>query len=149
MVETIFNESNISFESIDAVFSRIAQSITAWNRQDNESSEGKVATGRVLRTETCVRAQWLWLIYPATMALGAIVFLSWTMIHTRRHGESRHNYKTALLPLMFTRLDGLDDERHSQPAFEPLSDVEKRAQAMDVQLDKTASGWKFVVVGRM
>lgn len=147
-IETIFNESNISFDSIDDVFSRIAQSITAWNRQDNDSSEGKVATGSVLRAETCVRAQWLWLIYPAAMALGTIVFLSWAIIHTSRYGESRQNYKTALLPLMFTCLDGLDDERHSQPAFEPLVDVEKRAQAMDVRLEKTASGWKFVVVGR-
>lgn len=147
VIEALFNETNISFESIDATFSRIAQSLTVWARQDNNTSNGTVATGLAYRNETCVRARWLWLIYPAVLAAVTVMFLCWTIAHTRRYDGRRQDYKTALLPLMFIGLDGLDSKGRSQPVAKSLAELKKRAKALDVRLENIESGRKFVVVG--
>lgn len=53
-----------------------------------------------------------------------------------------------LLPLMFIGLDGLDAERRSQPVAKCLAEVKKRAKTLDVRLENTESGRKFVFIGR-
>lgn len=49
---------------------------------------------------------------------------------------------------MFIGLDGLDAERRSQPVAKSLAEVNERAEALDVRLEITESGLKFVVIGR-
>lgn len=68
---------------------------------------------KATRNEGCIRAQWLWLIYPAVLVAVTVVFLGLTIAHMGRYDGSRQEYKTALLPLMFRGLGGLDAEGHS------------------------------------
>lgn len=83
---------------------------------------------KATRNETCIRAQWLWLIYPAILVAVTVVFLWWTIAHMGRYGGSRQDYKITMLPLIFSTLGGLHAEGYSQPVNKSLAEVKKDPQ---------------------
>ncbi|KAI1107581.1 hypothetical protein F4804DRAFT_329313 [Jackrogersella minutella] len=105
ILQAIFQEGNVTYSTIDEVFNRVAQALTVWTRE-----QGSNVTGQVYKSDTCVNARWGWLAYPVSLVIGTMVFLVWTIEHTRRSKGNRQGYKSLPLALFFHRLGGVGSE---------------------------------------
>ncbi|KAI1457061.1 hypothetical protein F4805DRAFT_205981 [Annulohypoxylon moriforme] len=140
---SIFAEGNVTFSTIDDTFNRVAQALSIYTR-----GGGVNITGQVLRTETCVHARWGWLAYPLSLVVGTMIFLVWTVVHTRQSEGSRQNYKSSPLALLFHRLGDVGSEG-------PVSNItnsdklQKKAKEMRVVFRGTDDVWRFTEVEQL
>ncbi|KAL7626788.1 hypothetical protein AAE478_003562 [Parahypoxylon ruwenzoriense] len=140
ILQTIFEEGNVTFSTIDDTFARLAHALTVWSREQG----GGNVTGLLYRADTCVSAQWGWLAYPLALVLGTIVFLAWTIDRTRRDEGSGQDYKSSPLALLFHRLGDVGSEG---PALGVASRGEflDRAKKMTIVFQGTDDKvWRFV-----
>ncbi|KAI4869416.1 hypothetical protein F4820DRAFT_455779 [Hypoxylon rubiginosum] len=137
----IFQEGNVTFSTIDGTFSRLAQALTVWNREEG----GENATGSVYRSDTCVSARWAWLAYPLALALGTAVLLAWTVDRARRDEGSAHDYKSSSLALLFHRLGDVGSEGPTR-GIESKGSLLESARATRVAFRSTDNNkaWRFV-----
>ncbi|KAI1211236.1 uncharacterized protein F4807DRAFT_29334 [Annulohypoxylon truncatum] len=144
ILQTIFQGGNVTYSTIDDMFNRIAQSLTVWAREQGTRN----VTGQVYMSNTCVNARWGWLACPLSLMLGTVIFLAWTMDHTRRNEGSRQDYKSSPLALLFHRLGEVGNEG-------PISDIassgelQKKAKAMRVVFQGTDDVWRFTEVEQL
>ncbi|TGO14359.1 hypothetical protein BTUL_0054g00280 [Botrytis tulipae] len=73
MMLDLYNDGNIEFEDIQETFSNISDITTAWIRTHGNSSFSDPAVGKVLHYATCLRVQWPWIAFPATLAVLSLV----------------------------------------------------------------------------
>jgi hypothetical protein len=90
----------ITANGLGPVLAGVAASLTQQALLANTSEK---VTGTVYTTETYVAVDWPWLIYPATLVLGAIVLLALTAMHSHRCGL--RTWKSSMLPLLYRSLD--------------------------------------------
>ncbi|KAI1410106.1 hypothetical protein F5Y13DRAFT_168346 [Hypoxylon sp. FL1857] len=141
ILQTIFAEGNVTFDSVDGAFSRLAQALTVWTREH----DGGNVTGVVYRSDTCVTARWGWLAYAGSLVLGMIIFLAWTIDHTRKNEGSRQDYKSSPLALLFHRLGSVGTEG-------PISNIassdelQKKAKTIRVVFQGSDGAWRFTEV---
>ncbi|OTA66823.1 hypothetical protein K449DRAFT_325679 [Hypoxylon sp. EC38] len=138
ILQTIFAEGNVTFASVNGAFERLAQALTVWTREH----DGGNATGLVYRSDTCVNARWAWLAYPLSLVLGTIVFLVWTIDHTRKNLGSRQDYKSSPLALLFHRLGSVGTEGPTSN-ISSSSELQERAKRMRVVFEGTDDVWRF------
>ncbi|KAI0145775.1 hypothetical protein F4776DRAFT_374757 [Hypoxylon sp. NC0597] len=141
ILQTIFAEGNVTFASVNGAFDRLAQALTVWSREN----DGGNATGLVYRSDTCVNARWGWLAYPLSLVLGTIVFLVWTIDHTRKNLGSRQDYKSSPLALLFHRLGSAGAEGPTSN-ISSSSELQERAKRMRVVFEGTDDVWRFTEV---
>ncbi|KAI1384856.1 uncharacterized protein F4822DRAFT_446033 [Hypoxylon trugodes] len=139
ILQAIFQEGNVTFSTIDDAFSRLAQALTVWTREDS----GQNVTGQIFQSETCVGARWAWLAYPLAMVLGMMVFLIWTIDHTRRNEGSRQDYKSSPLALLFHPL-GTSGSEGSVSSIASRSELERKAKSMKVMFQGADEVWRFI-----
>ncbi|KAI1144214.1 hypothetical protein F5Y05DRAFT_21474 [Hypoxylon sp. FL0543] len=143
ILQTIFAEGNVTFASVDGAFNRLAQALTVWTREH----DGGNATGLVYKSDTCVDARWGWIAYPLALVLGTIIFLMWTIDHTRKNAGSRQDYKSSPLALLFHRLGGVGTEGLTSD-ITSSGELQKKAKGMRVVFQGTDDVWRFTEVDR-
>ncbi|KAI2473119.1 hypothetical protein F4781DRAFT_419563 [Annulohypoxylon bovei var. microspora] len=142
ILQSIFQEGNVTYSTINDTFNRVAQALTIYTR-----GEGVNITGQVYRTQTCVSARWGWLAYPLSLVLGTMIFLACTIDRTRRNEGSRQDYKSSPLALLFHRLGDVGSEG---PVFNIANndELQKKAKTMKVMFQGTNNVWRFVETGQ-
>jgi len=124
MRSSSFLMEQIATVGLGAVLDGVAASLT---QQALLANTSEVLLGTVFTTETYVAVDWPWLIYPATLVLGAILLLALTAMHSHRCGLRIS--KSSMLPLLYRTLDL--DLRARQPVLHDVSamtDVAGRAK---------------------
>jgi len=146
---SIYQEGNVSFRSFEAAFKRVADSMTMYGRSranESLSNPPQPLVGEVWVTNTCVRVQWVWLIYPAALVVLLLVFLACTVWSVRMGGElGRQDYKSSVLPLMFHTVERRNGGAYGvqpQGGIETKGEIEQEAK-MRVTLERTEGGWRF------
>ncbi|KAI0896183.1 hypothetical protein F4806DRAFT_502503 [Annulohypoxylon nitens] len=140
LLQTTFQGGNVTYSTIDDMFDRISQALTVWGREQGEN-----VTGQVWRSDTCVDAEWQWVAYPVCLVFGTMVFLVWTIDHTRRKEGSRQDYKSSPLAFLFHRLGGVGTEGPASN-IKSNSELQKKAKAMRVVFQGTDNVWRFTEV---
>lgn len=100
IVASNFAIEYIAANGLEPVLAGLAASLTQQALLANTSER---VVGTVWATETYVKVNWLWLIYPATLTLGAIVLLVLTSRHSNLCGLK--TWKSSILPLLYRSLD--------------------------------------------
>ncbi|KAL9617319.1 MAG: hypothetical protein Q9160_007899 [Pyrenula sp. 1 TL-2023] len=145
----------MSFEYVDGQFKDLADSMTAYIRQNKASAnEGEGARfdalqdqkstharGRVFATETCIDVRWQFLALPITLIVMSAIFILAMILMTVRKDRT-HAWKSSSLALLFSGLD--DATRQKQGVLEHLDDMMSAAEKLKVGLRKTDQGWHFV-----
>lgn len=150
VLSVLFDEYNITFTSFDATMSRMAQSLSAWGRDNAANTSQTLISGKAYRSDTCVAVGWWWLLYPIVLSVATIVFLVGTAIWTREHASSQVDWKNEVLPLMFCEIEraGKDADGRKEGvlagAVSDMKGVREQAKGLKVKLDRGVDGWRFV-----
>jgi len=156
LAESIFQGGNVSYRSVEALFKRVVDSMTMYGRIHGQKLGVELSdpvVGQVWVTSTCVRVQWVWLIYPAVLVVMLFVFFIMSVWSARMGGElGRQNYKTSVLPLMFHTVErqGAAGSGGNAAMYQDGSggilqtkeEIEREAE-LRVVLGKGEGGWRF------
>jgi hypothetical protein len=126
-----FTMDYITANGLEPVLAGVAASLTQQALLANTSEK---VTGTVWTTETYVAVDWPWLIYPATLVLGAIIFLALTATHSHRCGLKI--WKSSMLPLLYRTLD--PELLSRQPVLHDVSTMTGVAGKAKVTLVETS-----------
>ncbi|MCJ1439605.1 MAG: hypothetical protein MMC23_000085 [Stictis urceolatum] len=155
-LDVLFNDRNISVDSIRATFDSIAEAITNTIRDPPASlpylneTEAKDANyqyrdlapaeGHAMKNTSCVVVNWPWMILPAALTVAAAIFLILLIINTV--GETSSGvWKTSQVALLWHGLQG--PARDEGINLTNVRDMNRRAKELQVQLRNTSSGWKL------
>ncbi|KAM7189030.1 Protein of unknown function (DUF3176) domain containing protein [Naviculisporaceae sp. PSN 640] len=114
---------NISVSSMQEITDNILTTMSTSLRNTKTTPDGSylplanypVKGGKAYKTDTCVRIEWIWLIFPAVLNIMTLV-LMFLLLH--RHALSKrwqgdpltqHDYKTAVVPLLLHGFDRRKD----------------------------------------
>ena len=140
--------NNVSFGTIDSVWSNIADSLTGYIRQHGDNSVSAVATkaavGDVMQSQTCVSVRWYFLIFPGSMVLLTLFFFVAMIARTHREQRLAQDWKSNPLALLYHGLDGATLDRQLHGETENVSAMATHAKDLRVQLSMTSRGWKLV-----
>jgi hypothetical protein len=75
LLESLWNNGDVSMAHIDAVISNVSESITQVLRSHGTPNWSAAALGRFHYNDTCVEVQWYWVTLPAMLALLTLVLL--------------------------------------------------------------------------
>ncbi|KAI1086810.1 hypothetical protein F5B19DRAFT_110021 [Rostrohypoxylon terebratum] len=140
ILQTIYQEGNVTYSTINDMYNRIAQGLTAWARE-----QGSNVTGQVWRSDTCVYAHWQWVAYPTSLIVGTVVFLVWTIDRTRKEEGSRQDYKSSPLAFLFHRLGSVGSEGLVSN-IGSNGELQEKAKTMRVVFHGTDDVWRFTEV---
>lgn len=76
MLVALYNNGDISFDSIQNIFANLSDIMTAWIRMHGNATYSEDATSQVLHDATFLSIQWPWLSFSATPALLTLILLS-------------------------------------------------------------------------
>ncbi|KAH0439956.1 hypothetical protein CcaCcLH18_02673 [Colletotrichum camelliae] len=159
----VYANGNISMSTVNDLVAGLADSMTATMRrlpygaseqteelESTVSADLKMATGRVMTTETCIYVEWGWIAYPA-----ALLALQWTfsmlvLVACSRcvrpsAGLGRAVWKSSPLALLFHGID--DDLRARSQTIDTVKQMQSLADDVRVRLvpakHPQRNGWKF------
>lgn len=110
---------NISVSSMQDITDNIITTVSTSLRNTKATPDGAfralanypVTSGKAYKTDTCVRIEWVWLIFPAvlivmTLAL-MVLLLHRQALSNKWQGDplTQHDYKTAVVPLLLHGFD--------------------------------------------
>ena len=111
----------------------------------NNAVEKLPVYGMAMRDEVYVHVEWIWLVYPATLAFLALIFLFFVVWDTKKKIK-QHNtpmlgvFKNESLPVL---LFGLNDSARSKliiAANEPGAELEKICKTTAMRIQANESG---------
>ncbi|KAI1330236.1 hypothetical protein F5Y16DRAFT_363512 [Xylariaceae sp. FL0255] len=151
----IWSNGTANISTFEKYVDGLATSITAAMRTEGDASNSQPAQGQVNEIQTCVRAHWLWIFFPAGLLLLTTIFLLIVIYlsnQSRRLGSvqgGRKPWKSSTLPLLWCGLD--DSTRYEYPSFNDIEDMENYSDHVYVRLareeDLTSQGkasrWRF------
>jgi hypothetical protein len=141
----LYDNGNATFQTVNATWAAIADSITMRVRKSGDPSNSEPAAGVVLQTDTCVSVQWPWLNFPAALLVLTLVFLLATIVQSRRH-TNLHIWKGSPLALLFHGMDQDLSDRYR--LVDQLDEMEEKANHMLVQIRDIEGGLRFVDAAR-
>lgn len=121
----------INTNGLGPVLAGVAASLT---QQAHLANTSQTEFGTVGTTEKFVAIDWPWLIYPATLVLGAIVLLALTALHSHQCGLK--TWKSSMLLLLYRTLD--PDLVARQPVLHDVSTMTGVAGKAKVKLVETS-----------
>ncbi|KAJ5096671.1 hypothetical protein N7456_007392 [Penicillium angulare] len=83
------------------------QTAAAWTQMGLQNTDITIV-GTMYSTEVMVKVQWLWMILPALLVLGGNVFLTLTILRSRKKAA----WKSSVLALLFHGLRHLDRDEY-------------------------------------
>ncbi|KAK7714007.1 hypothetical protein SLS57_007294 [Botryosphaeria dothidea] len=99
--------------------------------------------GTAYTPEIYVKVRWAWLIFPGLLAILGAIFLTTSLIISRRH-QASYFWKSSLIPLMFHGISGWDEGGSS---VDNRKEMDELAKDMRIRLTRTESGnLKFVKI---
>ncbi|KAF2420189.1 hypothetical protein EJ08DRAFT_683413 [Tothia fuscella] len=78
-LQNLYQSGNINIASYSTQISRMANSMTAFMRQNGAEGTTRSQRGRLVKTTTCVNVRWGWIALPATLALFTWIFLAFVI----------------------------------------------------------------------
>ena len=146
-IKSLYRNGTANISTVETLVGQLATSMTAYTRinPNRDQSLGYVY-GSAIRTETCIRVQWAWLAFPASLVLLTFAFLSATIWRTRkqRHDHSSHErgaWKSSSLAVLFAGLD--ETVQHERARVATKADMRDRAEDINVSLVLTGHGWRL------
>jgi hypothetical protein len=132
----------------------MSDSITKYMREHGAGDSGAgfsystPALGELHTEQSCIKVQWLFIIYPAVLVVLALIFFI-AMLFETSHGRMDLDWKSSPLALIFHGLDH-DTVKQTDERFSLLGtrDMENVAKEMAVRLSQNDSGWKLVRVNK-
>ncbi|KAF6821412.1 hypothetical protein CPLU01_12495 [Colletotrichum plurivorum] len=142
-IQAVHKEGMASLGSISTAFDNVATAVSNRLRVVGENwsrTGGASVSGRGTQTTICVRVDWPWLLYPATLlvlSFGLLITACWGSFRDR---ETQPVWKSSILPLIFYDLapkrkspdGGLDGQKLGGRRLQ-LKELESRADKMVVQ----------------
>ena len=144
VLQQLYQQGNASIASVSLAMENVAQSVSAYIRQNGAVNVSAPAVGVVYQQNTCVRIKWGWLAFPAMLIVLTVLFLALMILDNGRQPPTCQDWKSSLLPLLF---HGLDRDAVAQyDAVEPTEKgaMQDIAKAMRVWLGPSGQGWKFI-----
>jgi hypothetical protein len=144
-LRNFYLDGKITMSTVDAYMQGLVFTMTATIRSRGDSPIApytNYASGTVLQSVECVYAHWQWLALPASVVLGAIVFLLTTIISTyipkrrRLAGGPYEPRKSSALALLFHGLH--PDTLRSVEQPKNVGKMEDIAENLDVKFGKWA-----------
>lgn len=151
----IYKDGAMNISTLDDTFQGLVQAMTSYARNTASGSNfsfGQVngtesmwsTNGTAWKQETCIKVQWPWIAFPATMVVGTVLFLAATIFTTDGSSEaSNQDYKASILPVI---IHGIE-RRGGQKGFESIRSVKamtRDAKSIRVRFAQTSDGWRFV-----
>lgn len=108
----IYEDGAMSLSTPDNTFQGLVQSMTSYARNTASGSTfsfGQVngtyamwsTNGTAWKQDTCINVHWPCIAFPATMAVGTVLFLAATVFSTDSASESRkQDYKVSIQPVI-------------------------------------------------
>jgi hypothetical protein len=154
VLQAIYNSENLTFESLNETWRNMSDSITKYMREHGAGDSGAgfsystPALGELHTEQSCIKVQWLFIIYPAVLVVLALIFFI-AMVFETSHGRMDLDWKSSPLALIFHGLDH-DTVKQTDERFSLLGtrDMENVAKEMAVRLSQNDSGWKLVRVNK-
>ena len=154
VLQAIYNSENLTFARLNETWRNMSDSITKYMREHGAGNSGAgfsysaPALGEVHSEQSCIRVQWLFIIYPAVLVVLALIFFI-AMLFETSHGRMDLDWKSSPLALLFHGLDH-DTLENTEEHFSLLGtrDMEKVAKETAVRLSQSDSGWKLVRVNK-
>lgn len=144
VLQALYNGGNATVDSMTAAFQSVADSMTAYIRQNGDADAAAPAIGVVYQENTCVRIRWPWLAFPAVLVCLTILFLVLMILSNTRQVSTAQDWKSSPLPYLFHGLDR-DVVPHPDPTLPTKSKVmQDIAKSTHVQLAPSEQGWKLV-----
>lgn len=143
VLQAFYNDGAISIGSVRSIFANVAESMTTNIRQSGNTSWGAPALGTVYHQDTCVRVQWAWLAFPASLVLMTVLFLCFIIIGSRNEGGHIHDWKSSPLPVMFHGLDHSIVAQHRNSRLTQSKTMRQVARNVHVQFSNSGDGWEF------
>ena len=150
-----YNNGSANIDTITGYFQGLASSLTVYARQGGieQASAGSNAWSRkpdnfffylygdALTMETCVDIQWWWLSVPAGLLVASILFVGATYWHTIKQRHGAGTWKTVPVANLFVGLE--EDLRNRYGRLDKVSNMERVASELQVQLCLTEGGWRL------
>ncbi|KAH8788343.1 hypothetical protein F5883DRAFT_531828 [Diaporthe sp. PMI_573] len=93
LIGSIYNWGQTDLRRVQSIFANISQSLTTYIRTNSDrsqsSSRGRFsrdAQGEAYHYATCLKVQWPWISYPASLAVCTVVYFVTVAEATRRQG---------------------------------------------------------------
>lgn len=114
-LDYLYKEGRMTLESIAAAHQGMATAVSDRVRGNMNTLDGETSTvqGLVWTSAVCIRADWLWLAFPASLLVLTICLLVTAYLESCRYRDKRPVWKSAILPLLFY---GVSIE-HGRPNF--------------------------------
>lgn len=111
-LSSLWNEGNISIQSISSTMDSMATSFTnhvrtiKFDSASNSSKPGQedapsFVLGTVYETTVCTRFDWKWLLFPIVLVFATLVLLAFTVVSSYYDSQQLPIWKSSLLPLLF------------------------------------------------
>ena len=141
-INAFYDGGNLTFDSVNGKFAQIAQSMTRAMRINQGKPEfNNPAVGVMMQPETCIVVRWPWIMYPVAMAGLVLVFAVAVIAETGWNDRDHHDWKTSSLPILFNGLEHkLVDGKGGVVSTGAMGEL---AKSMQVQLGRTAEGWRL------
>lgn len=145
-LEPVFNNGTASLSSVRAKMASIAEAMTNYLRMSDPTNS--TAPGITMTTQTCVKAQYVWLVLPVALVFATCIFLVALIIQSiRGFDPARKVWKSNILAVLFHGIDVPSQnpgcEIHARGVDEPER-MDKLAESVKTKLEQTREGWRFV-----
>ncbi|QDS68752.1 hypothetical protein FKW77_004803 [Venturia effusa] len=142
-LQSLYNNGNATFQSIDESLDAIATAITNKIRVLGTSSDGVNAfvNGTAYRDAICTSFHWQWLLFSAVLLLLTAALLVTTIARTMHRLQDVPVWKSSILPLLFSTSDNFHTKSGS------IKDIDARAEKTIVTLERDDNTWGFLREG--
>ena len=158
-LQQIFKEGNVSFASVNTSFASIADSMTAYIRQngngapvdgiaDLNSTQQAPAQGQVFQVETCIKVQWPYLVLPAALVVLTLFFFAAMVVETRKSLDWRSSPLALLFHGLRPDTRAVATVQSGGKELATLPDMTALAEKLQVCLRDTDGGWAFTHTGK-
>ncbi|KAM7212003.1 Protein of unknown function (DUF3176) domain containing protein [Rhypophila decipiens] len=134
---------NISVASMQAITDNMLKTMSTSLRNTKTTPDGSflplanypVLGGKAYKNDTCVRIEWIWLVFPAALNLMTVILMFMLLrthaLSKRHQGDplTQHDYKTAVVPLLLHGFDWQKGSHYHEGAAgggETVAETEKR-----------------------
>jgi hypothetical protein len=138
-VRRLYANGTANLTTVSSYASGLAESISGYIRIWGDNGNPVPIRGQAYSNETCIKVQWLWGVFPASLVPLALIFLSLTIRRTRNQGGQRSPWKSSSLPVLIHGLEG--HVQHQDRKLEKKSEMEEISEEIKVRLVRRDNTW--------
>lgn len=151
----IYKDGAMNISTLDDTFQGLVQAMTSYARntasgsnfsfgQANGTDAMWSTNGTAWKQETCIKVQWPWIAFPASMVVGTVLFLAATVFNTDSASEaSKQDYKASILPVIIHGIERRGGHKCYE-SIRSLGAMTRDDKRIRVRFEQTSDGWRFV-----